>query len=511
MALSSGESVPQPSAGGVLRARRIGLHTQREPVAIMRRDCPLCRSEGLASRSQVVVKAGGREVTAILFQGAETFLDRDEIGLSDAAWELLQGREGEPVTISHVQPLHSMEWVRGRIFGQPIGPAAFEEIIGDVVAGRYSDVQLSAFVTAGSSYPFSDDETAALTEAMVDAGERLSWGRDPVVDKHSVGGLPGNRTSPIVVSIVAASGLTIPKTSSRAITSPAGTADSMETVTAVDLGPTLMRKVVDAEGGCLAWGGALNLSPADDIFIGVERQLDVDPEGQLIASVLSKKIAAGSTKVVLDVPVGPTAKVRSAAAADGLTQRLMQIGKRFGLAVSCVISDGSQPVGRSIGPALEMIDVLAVLRLERGAPADLRERALTLAAAVISLGTGASSSNARERAVEILDSGKAYEKFERICRAQGAFRQPPRARLEHVIHASRAGQVRSINNRTIARLAKLAGAPDVPAAGLRLHVRIGDEVEQGQPLVTLHADTDAELAYPLAYAAATPDVIEIIG
>ena len=505
----SQESTIDLSNGGLLRARRIGIHTQREPVVFMRRDCPLCRSEGLASRSQVIVRTGGREVTAILFQGAETFLDRDEIGLSDAAWELLNGREGELVSISHVQPLHSMEWVRGRIFGKAIGRSAFDEIIRDVVAGRYSDVQLSAFVTAGSSHPFSDDETAALTGAMANAGERLSWDRDPVVDKHSVGGLPGNRTSPIVVSIVAASGLTIPKTSSRAITSPAGTADAMETVTSVDLGPTQMRKVVEAEGGCLVWGGALNLSPADDIFIGVERQLDIDPEGQLIASVLSKKIAAGATHVVLDVPVGATAKVRSVETAKKITKRLSSIGERFGVAVACVVSDGSQPVGRSIGPALEMNDALSVLRLERDAPLDLRERALTLAAAVISLGTGAEPSAAKQKASEILSSGKAYEKFERICRAQGAFRQPPRARLEHVISAREVGRVTSINNRTIARLSKLAGAPDVPAAGLRLHVRLGDKVERGQPLLTLYADTDAELTYPLAFAAVTPGVIGI--
>ncbi|HYX47070.1 MAG TPA: thymidine phosphorylase family protein, partial [Sphingomicrobium sp.] len=479
------------------------------PVAIMRRDCPLCRSEGLASRSQVLVRAGGREVTAILFQGAETFLDRDEIGLSDAAWELLKGREGELVTISHVPPLHSMEWVRGRIFGKALGPDALNEIIADVVAGRYSDVQLSAFVTAGSSYPFSDDETAALTRAMVDAGERLNWDRDPIVDKHCVGGLPGNRTSPIVVSIVAASGLTIPKTSSRAITSPAGTADAMETVTRIDLGPTLMRKVVESEGGCLAWGGALNLSPADDIFIGVERQLDVDPEGQLIASVLSKKIAAGSTRVVLDVPVGPTAKVRSEQVATQLIRRLRTIGESLGISVACVVSDGRQPVGRSIGPALEMMDVLSVLRLEGEAPADLRDRSLTLAAAVIALGTGCGAEASAKKASDILESGKAYQKFERICRAQGAFTEPPRARLEHLIRATKAGRVTAINNRTIARLAKFAGAPDVPAAGLRLHVRLEDQVQIGQPLITLHADTEAELAYPLAYASATSDAITI--
>ncbi len=499
---------PPLVTGGMLRIRRIGLHTQREPVVIMRRDCALCRSEGLGARSQVLLRADGREVTAILFQGAEQLLERDEIGLSDAAWTLLDGREGELVAVSHVQPLHSMQWVRGRIYGQTIEAAAFNEIIRDVVAGRYSDVQLSAFITAGSSFPFSDDETFALTNAMVEAGERLQWTSRMVVDKHSVGGLPGNRTSPILVAIVAACGLTIPKTSSRAITSPAGTADAMETVTKIDLGPTLMRKVVEQEGGCLAWGGALNLSPADDIFIGVERQLDVDPEGQLIASVLSKKIAAGATRVVLDIPVGPTAKVRSSESAARLARRLTQVAARFGLVVQCQLSDGTQPVGRSIGPALEMMDVLSVLRCETSAPKDLKERSLQLASAVIALGRDCSSDEARGTAERALETGAAYRKFEQICLAQGAFRQPPRAKLHEVLEAKTSGRVKSINNRGIAQLAKLAGAPDMPAAGLRLHVRIGDWVERDQPLITLYADTQAELAYPLAYAASTPDIIE---
>ena len=180
----------------------------------------------------------------------------------------------------------------------------------DVVKGQYSDVHLSSFITAGAAVPFDREETVALTRAMVDAGDRLTWSNGLVLDKHSVGGLPGNRTTPIVVAIVASHGLTMPKTSSRAITSPAGTADTMETLAPVDLDLPAIRRVVEREYGCVVWGGAVRLSPADDILIRVERALDIDSEGQLVASVLSKKIAAGSTHLVLDVPVGPTAKVQ---------------------------------------------------------------------------------------------------------------------------------------------------------------------------------------------------------
>ena len=484
------------------------LHTQREPVAIMRTDCPVCRSEGLAPRSQVLLQADGREVTAILFQGADDVLAQDEVGLSEAAWELLDASEGEWVTISHPRAVHSMGAVRARIFGTTLQSFAFDEIVADVVAGRYSDVQLAAFITAGASLPFTDDETIALTGAMARAGEQLRWDRQ-IVDKHSVGGLPGNRTTPIVVAIAAAAGLTIPKTSSRAITSPAGTADAMETVTQVELDLSAIRRVVDAEGGCLAWGGALKLSPADDIFIGVERQLDIDPEGQLIASVLSKKIAAGAQRVVLDIPVGPTAKIRSAAGGRKLALRMQAVAGKFGLETVSIISDGSQPVGRSIGPALEMRDVLAVLRLEENAPADLRNRALAIAAAVLELGGAVAPDCGAERAQQLLDDGAAYRKFERICLAQGAFREPPTATLEKVITSDQSGTVTDMDNRKIARIAKFAGAPDSPAAGLRLHVRLGDTVAAGEPLITLHADTDSEIAYAIDYVRSVGHGIQV--
>ena len=494
--------------GALLRVRRMHLHTQREAIVVMRTDCPVCRSEGLAPRSQVLLQTNGREVTSILFQGADDVLAQDEVGLSEAAWELLGASEGEWVTVRHPRPVHSMGAVRSRIFGAALQPFAFDEIVTDVVAGRYSDVQLAAFITAGSALPFTDDETIALTGAMARAGEQLRWDRE-IVDKHSVGGLPGNRTTPIVVAIAASAGLTIPKTSSRAITSPAGTADAMETVTNVALDLATIRRVVDAEGGCLAWGGALKLSPADDILIGVERQLDIDPEGQLIASVLSKKIAAGAQRVVLDIPVGRTAKVRSAAAGRKLAMRMQAVAGKFGLETTSIISDGSQPVGRSIGPALEMRDVLAVLRLEQDAPADLRDRSLAIAAAVLELGGAVAPDCGAERAQQLLDDGTAYRKLESICTAQGAFREPPGAALERVITSDQNGTITEIDNRKIARIAKFAGAPDSPAAGLRLHVRLEETVACGQPLITLYADTESEISYTMDYARSVGHGIQV--
>ncbi|WP_332767657.1 thymidine phosphorylase family protein [Phenylobacterium sp.] len=492
-----------------LKARRFGLHAQHEAIALMRRDCHVCRSEGLSSRSQVRLAAGGREVYATLYQTEGDLLSLDEVGLSEDAWRLLGVQPGDPVVVSHAPTLESMSSVRRRIYGARLDAPAIAGIVGDVVAGRYTNVHLAAFLTATSALPLDEAETVALTRAMVDVGDRLSWPGGTVMDKHSIGGLPGNRTTPIVVAILAAEGLLTPKTSSRAITSPAGTADTMETLAPVNLDLPAMRRVVEAEGGCIVWGGAVRLSPADDLFIRIERVLDVDTEGQLIASVLSKKIAAGSNHVVLDIPVGPTAKVRSDEAGRKLSQRLVDVAAQFGMKARCVQTDGSQPVGRGIGPALEAHDILAVLQNRPEAPSDLRARACLLAGAALELAGVADAGRGPSQAERILADGRAWSKFQRICEAQGGLRTPPTAPRRSTLVAARAGRVVLINNRQIATLAKLAGAPDQKSAGLRLHVRLGAEVAAGEPLLDVHAETDGELAYALDYAAAHPDLIEI--
>jgi thymidine phosphorylase len=475
----------------------------------MRTDCHVCRSEGLTPHSRVLLSAGDREAIATLYQLSDGLLGVDEAGLSEAAWTRLGLSEGEPLIVRHPDPVLSLSSVRGRIYGNRLNEADLRAIMSDVVKGQYSDVHLSAFITACATVPFDRDETVALTRAMVDVGERLTWSTGPVLDKHSVGGLPGNRTTPIVVSIVAAHGLTMPKTSSRAITSPAGTADTMETLAPVDLDRPAIRRVVERECGCIVWGGAVRLSPADDILIRVERALEIDSEGQLVASVLSKKIAAGSTRLVLDVPVGPTAKVRSAEAAHALSGVLSDVAGVFGLETTVVLSDGTQPVGRGIGPALEARDVVAVLRQMPHGPDDLQERACKLAGALLELGEKAGRGLGAALAAKTLRSGAAWGKFQRICEAQGGMRTPPEASQRRPLPAPCHGRVASVDNRKIAQLAKLAGAPEAKAAGVEMHVRVKDVVEAGQPVCTLHAETPGEIDYALDYAAATDDIVRI--
>ena len=496
--------------GHRVRARRLGIDTHSEAVVFLRKDSAVCRAEGFEAHSRVLLKAGKRAVIATLYQVTDGIVGPHEAGISESAWRRLHlQHDGEEIAISHPDPVESLSLLRGRIYGRELDEQALHTIVGDIVAGAYSDIDISAFITACATRPLTHGEVLGLTRAMVDAGDTLSWNRDIVVDKHSVGGLPGNRTTPIVVAIMTSLGLTMPKTSSRAITSPAGTADTMETLAPVALDLKTIHRVVEREGGCIAWGGAVRLSPADDILIRVERALDIDTEGQLIASVLSKKVAAGSNVLVLDMPIGPTAKVRTKEAARSLSEGLLSVARAFGIRATVSESDGSQPVGRGIGPALEARDVLAVLQNAKDAPADLRERALTLCGALLELAGGAAESKGIAMARRALQDGRAWTKFQRICEAQGGMRIPPTSRRREPLAAEADGRISSIDNRKLAKLAKLAGAPEAKAAGVELRVRAGEVVRKGDELCTVHADAPGELAYAMEYALATPDIFEI--
>lgn len=494
---------------GKLTFKRLGIHTQHEHFAYMREDCQVCVSEGFEALTRIRITTGNKSIVASLNVIRTHILKQGEVSLSESAIRDLGVKEGETITVSHLHPIESLGFMRSKIYGNDLTPKELQGIIRDVVAGNYSNIHLSAFITACAGNRMKSGEIVSLTKAMIDSGEHLRWDNKMIVDKHCIGGLPGNRTTPIIVSIVAAFGLTMPKTSSRAITSPAGTADTMEVLTNVNLTMKHIKKVVKKEGGCIAWGGTARLSPADDILIKVERALDIDSEGQLIASVLSKKVAAGSNHVIIDIPVGETAKLRSIDAANELKVEMEKVAHAIGLKLKVVITDGTQPVGRGIGPSLEARDVLSVLENKPDAPQDLKERALLLAGELLELSGKVESGDGHDKAREILESGKAYNKFMAICEAQGGFSKPGIARHQHEITAKKNGKVLKVDNRKLAKIAKLAGAPDDKTSGVDFLTPVGLTVQKGQPLYVIHAESKGELEYALEYWQSQNNIIEI--
>ena len=507
---ASGEcAVDVPGKEGRLKLRYLGIDTYQHHVVFIRRDCPICQAQGFTVQSRVQVRLGAKQIIATVNAVHSPMLEGGEASLSESAWDALDAKPGDEVDLTLAPQPGSLSHLRSKAYGHRLDDAAMRDIVTDIAAGRYSDLHLASFVTACAGDRLDAGETTALTRAMIAVGERIDWHAGKVMDKHCVGGLPGNRTTPIVVAIVAAHGLIIPKTSSRAITSPAGTADTMETLAPVVLDRATMRRVVEKEGGCVVWGGAAGLSPADDLLVRVERPLELDSEGQMIASILSKKAAAGATHVAIDIPVGPTAKMRSAAAAEFLRDRLIEVGHKVGLAVHVLFTDGIQPVGRGIGPALEAWDVLSVLRGESGAPVDLRIRALALAAMILEMSQSVPVGMGMQQAELLLENGNAWLKFQAICAAQGGMRVPPRARHTRPITAARAGKVVAVNNRLLSRAARLAGAPQAPSAGIEYLSPLGRFVEKDEPLFILHAESAGVLQYALDYILGQPDIVTV--
>ncbi len=485
----------------MLKLRRIPVDTYRENVAYLSRDCPLYRAETFQGLAKIEVSKNGRTVLAVLnIVDDKRLLLPDELGLSEQAFAQLGLPNGESVAVAQASPPQSREAIRAKVLGGTLSQPDFEAIIRDVAANRYSKMEIAAFLIASASF-LTTDEVLSLTRAMASVGTRLSWPDRPIVDKHCIGGIPGNRTSMIVVPIVAAHGLTIPKTSSRAITSPAGTADTMEVLARVDIDIDEIRDIIGRAKGCIVWGGHVNLSPADDILISVERPLGIDTREQLVASILSKKLAAGSTHLVIDIPVGPSAKVRSQTDATRLRKLFEFVGDQIGLVLDVEVTDGSQPVGRGIGPVLEARDVMRVLENDTAAPHDLRERALLLAGRILEFDPQLRGGRGRSRARELLDSGAAARQMSKIIDAQGPAAPCAAGTLVHDVAAKRDGVVAAIDCYRIARVARVAGAPSDKGAGIDLFKKVGEPVRQGEPLYRIHAAHQSDFRFATEMAA----------
>lgn len=493
-----------------LKYKHLGIFTQNANVVFLKDKSQVCISEGFVALTRIRISTKTTSIVASLNVVTSNILLEDEIGLSNTAAEKLSIENGDILYVSHLETIDSLDYLRAKIYNHKLDYNAYQNIITDIVKGDYSNIHLSAFITACAGERMDINEIADLTKAMIYSGVQLKWNKKMVMDKHCIGGLPGNRTTPIIVSIITAFGLTMPKTSSRAITSSAGTADTMEVITDVSLSPEQIKKVVEKEGGCFVWGDAARLSPADDILIKIEKALDIDSEGQLIASVLSKKAAAGSTHIIIDMPVGETAKVRNIKDAQLLKKHIKIVGKQIGLTIEVVITDGTQPVGKGIGPVLEALDILKILRNESDAPQDLKERALLLAGKLLELSGKVTKGAGIKTGKELLESGKAYTKFKAICMAQGRFTEPVIAPYFYEVLSENKGTLIRIDNRKIAKLAKLSGAPEYKASGIQLNVHVGDTIKKGQLLFTIFAEAKGELKYALNYLNAHTDIITII-
>ncbi len=426
---------------------------------------------------------------------ANNLLEPGEVGILRSVQRPFEISDNIEVNILPLVKPKSLEYIKKKLKGQNLSEKEIYEIIGDIVNGNLSDIEITAFVVAENTLDLSDDELTYLSRAMADTGEMIDWDRT-VYDKHSIGGVPGNKVTLLIVPIVAAAGLLIPKTSSRAITSPSGTADTMETLANVTFTAEELKEIATKTNGAIIWGGGLNLAPADDLIIHVEHPLDIDPEPQLIASIVSKKLATGVDFLVLDLPMGRGTKLPNESEARRFAARFIKVTEKLDIKTSAAITYGTQPVGHAIGPGLEAKEALETL-MGKG-PGSLIEKSTGLAGMLLEMAGIAPQGNGKDLAYEILKSGKAYEKMKEIIEAQGGNPdikpdELPIGDKKVIINAPNSGYITNVDNVKIKLAATIAGAPLDKGAGVLLHAKVGYKVNKGDALLTIYSNSSSRL------------------
>ncbi|MEA3379152.1 MAG: thymidine phosphorylase [Nanoarchaeota archaeon] len=417
-------------------------------------------------------------------------VEEGEIGLFDEVMHKFKIEPGTSVNITYEPKPQEIQFIRKKLDGFKLNASEIKKIIKGVVENRFSDVELTYFVSGCYSNGLNMKETVALTQAIVETGKRLTFKEKPIIDKHCAGGVPNNRTTMIMIPLLASMGFKMPKTSSRAITSPSGTADTMEVLAPVALSEKRIKQVIKKTNACMVWGGSMNLAAADDILIKVRHPLRLDPEGMLLASIMAKKKAVGATHVLIDLPFGYGSKFPTKKDAKKIGKKFERLGKHLSIKTLVVYTDGSQTIGKGVGPALEVADVIEVLN-GKGAE-DLRKKSLYLTEKILRM------LNVKKpgfKAQHFLDSGKALKKFKEIIVAQGGKKhfEIPKAKYRYDVKAQTSGTIKSIYNKGISKVARLAGAPQDKTAGLYLWVHKNAKVKKGDVLFTIHSESKAKL------------------
>ncbi len=425
---------------------------------------------------------------------------QNEIGLSQELSRILKLKNKSEIEVSASNSSDATFLIKKKMNGESLDKKELQYLISEIVHNNLTEAEIAFFTAAEKLNGMSIKETINLTRAMVQTGAKLKFKGKYIADKHCIGGIAGNRTTPIVVAICASAGLILPKTSSRAITSASGTADVIETISNVEIPLAKMKEIVNKVGACLAWGGSLGLAPSDDKIIRVERLLNLDIEPQLLASIMSKKISAGSKYILIDIPYGKGAKVSTVQKAKKLGTKFEQIAKHFNLKLKVVYTNGSQPIGNGIGPVLEIKDVLDVL--QNKSPKDLKEKSIFLASELMKL---CGIRNSIKKAEEILSSGKAYDKFKEIINAQNKSEDFDEkvaslklGKYKKTIKSKSSGKITSIDNNGINSICRILGTPETISAGVYLHKHIG-KVKKGEPIITLYSESRTRMSDALKF------------
>jgi len=450
---------------------------------------------GLQTKDRISIKTFGKktkEISATL-DTIKGIIRENELGVSSELKKRLNLKKGQKVDVNFATPPKSLVFIKEKINGKRLSKKKIELIIEDIVNNSLSEPEIALFISGMFKGGMTMKEIINLTKAIYKSGSHLNLKSKNIAEKHSIGGVPGNRTTPIVISICATTGMIMPKTSSKAITSAAGTADTIAAVARVEFNMKEVKEILRKTNACIVWGGSPGILPADSKIIKVEKILKIDPKSQLIASIMSKKLSMGTKYILIDIPYGGGSKFDKKKALL-LKKDFEYIGKYFHKKIKCVLTDGSQPIGCGIGPGPEMEDIIKVLDPEKQGPKDLENKSIFLAGELLELTGKAKKNKGKLMAEKILYSGKAFEKFKEIIKAQeGDLKNLKKPKFEKNMLAKRSRKIKSIENKKISSLARITGCPLDKSSGLYLWVKRGESVKKGQKLITIYANSKNRL------------------
>jgi len=480
-----------------LKAKKLDVSTGKQLVALLNEE--EANNFGIQAVDKISLTWRGKKTVNIEVNLSVKEIKSGYVGLYEDIWKTMDVEMNEIMEVHLLSRPNSILAIKKKLLGRSLNYEEILSIMRDISDNRLGNIGITYFVAASFFYPYNNNELYYMAKAMAESGEILKFGKGIVADKHSVGGLAGNRTTMVVIPIIASLGIKIPKTSSRAITSPAGTADTMEVLAPVSFSAEEMKEIVNKVGGCLVWGGGFNLAPADDKILQVTHPLSLEPYDKMIVSIMAKKIAASVTHLVIDMPVGETTKIPTQKDALEIKKKFEYIAKKYGIKIKVIITRDSDPVGHGIGPALEARDVLRVLQQKDTRPLDLETKALRLAGELLELCGKAKVGEGKKLAEKQLKSGAAAKKMSEIMKVQGGKGDLDSeavviGAIKHYVNSPRSGKIRMVNNKRINDVCRILGAPGDKLAGIYLNREIGDTVKKGDRLFTLYARNEARMS-----------------
>lgn len=481
-----------------LSGRKLDINSGDELIGIIHEADADQYGVGLNTGDRVEISWNGlQEPLIITIDTTETLVREGEIGLYEDIWQDHSLDNKEVVTIKLLDQTDSLPIIRKKLLGEELNYDDLSTVMTDIANGKLNDILTAYFISSGYSPGFNQNEILLMTKALAMTGEILKFG-DLVADKHSIGGVGGKGVTPLVVPIVAANNVVVPNTSTRAITSASATTDMLEVIMPMSFNKRQLEEMIDKSGAFMIWGGSLNLAPADDKIIKIQKFLSIESIDKFVSSIVAKKIAQGVNHVVFDVPIGDGAKIKTEEEFQQVDQMFKLLGREFGIKVVIHKRNVKGIDGFSIGPALECKEFLKIYEQTEDRSIQLENESLIMAGELLELVGKAQPGQGFELAKKTLLEGKAEAKLREIIKNQGGDPEVTSQSLEvggnvYEYKAKRSGRIDSINNKKIFEVAKALGNPRIKEAGAYFHVSPGDEVKSGDLLVTLYANSNIRL------------------